>query len=256
MDGIKEGFGNLKISNNNNNNNNNNTEYEGYFHNDLKEGYGIQRWENGNVYKGYFKNDEREGMGEMKWSDDAIYIGQWKKGTKHGIGKMKLKDGKTQEGKFRHNIYFGPAPYSKYPPELLISNFKIEMIRPRFFGGLKRKAISPLKKSFLPIQKNSRKYNFLKTSESNSNLNHFHKNKLYQNGLSKTKMDGFSNQKIISSKKSLGITPTKIKLSMLNKDLNFSQNLYNIKVSPRLMKYQPIPQNKIWVPSGPIRSFH
>ena len=30
--------------------------YEGYYENDLKQGYGKYIWSNGSVYEGYFKN--------------------------------------------------------------------------------------------------------------------------------------------------------------------------------------------------------
>ena len=41
--------------------------------NGVKNGYGVFRWETGNVYKGNYRNDEREGYGEMYWIDGSVY---------------------------------------------------------------------------------------------------------------------------------------------------------------------------------------
>ena len=49
--------------------------YEGEYHNDMKHGKGMFKWEAGNSYLGDFMYDERDGWGTMEWIDGSVYKG-------------------------------------------------------------------------------------------------------------------------------------------------------------------------------------
>ncbi len=51
----------------------NNDCYEGEYQNDKKNGFGVLKWQSGNVYKGNFLNDLRNGYGDMFWFDGSFY---------------------------------------------------------------------------------------------------------------------------------------------------------------------------------------
>jgi hypothetical protein len=55
-------------------------QYDGYYENDKKNGFGVFQWESGNVYKGNYLEDERHGYGEMLWIDGSSYQGNWNNG--------------------------------------------------------------------------------------------------------------------------------------------------------------------------------
>ena len=55
----------------------NSDKYEGEYVEDKKEGYGVFKWQNGNLYKGNFFNDQKHGYGEMYWNDGSCYKGEW-----------------------------------------------------------------------------------------------------------------------------------------------------------------------------------
>ena len=64
----------------------------------MRDGYGIQRWANGQVYVGQWKNHVYSGDGTLwgKWEDykhsenrqTPVYTGQWKEGLRHGAGTL------------------------------------------------------------------------------------------------------------------------------------------------------------------------
>ena len=101
--------------------------YEGEYDNDLKNGFGIFKWESGNKYIGHYTNDERDGIGKMIWTDGSYYIGEWKKGIQHGYGRMYFPDGTVKEGLFDKNVFKGKEGLDSYdiPKELLDPNFNI-----------------------------------------------------------------------------------------------------------------------------------
>ena len=101
-----------------------NCEYEGDFKNNMKNGYGEEKYRDGSVYKGEFKdnmkhgkgilllhgsgsygyegefkNDKICGKGKFKWNDKKEYIGDWDNNEICGYGII-------LEGKMRHIGYF------------------------------------------------------------------------------------------------------------------------------------------------------
>ena len=54
-------------------------EYIGEFKNNLREGIGECKFENGNIYLGNFKDDLMDGIGQMSYSNGDEYIGELEK---------------------------------------------------------------------------------------------------------------------------------------------------------------------------------
>jgi radial spoke head protein 1 len=50
--------------------------------NDEKNGYGINRWKDGEIFYGEYKNNKRDGQGYYKWANGNEYWGMWKNGMK------------------------------------------------------------------------------------------------------------------------------------------------------------------------------
>jgi hypothetical protein len=55
--------------------------YEGYYENDLKQGYGKYIWSNGSVYEGYFKKDKKQGKGSIRYENGKIAKLEWDQGN-------------------------------------------------------------------------------------------------------------------------------------------------------------------------------
>ena len=56
--------------------------YEGEFKNDMKNGYGEEKYNDGSMYKGYFVNNMKEGKGILtlkKEKNNSVYEGEIKK---------------------------------------------------------------------------------------------------------------------------------------------------------------------------------
>lgn len=68
--------------------------YDGYFNDDLREGFGKCRWlEDNSTYTGYWVKDKFEGKGCFIWPDGKIYEGEYEDGQKNGIGVLRDKEG-------------------------------------------------------------------------------------------------------------------------------------------------------------------
>lgn len=52
--------------------------YEGYWNNDVKDGYGKLTLVNGESYDGQFFDGEKHGEGKYIWTNGDVYIGQFK----------------------------------------------------------------------------------------------------------------------------------------------------------------------------------
>ena len=101
-----------------------NCEYEGEFRNNMKNGYGVEKYRDGSIYKGEFKDDMKHGKGilllqgngdygcegefkndkicgkgKFKWNEKKEYIGDWDNNEICGYGII-------LEGKMRHIGYF------------------------------------------------------------------------------------------------------------------------------------------------------
>lgn len=52
----------------------------------MREGYGVQRWNDGSVYEGDWKDDKACGKGKLVHADGDIYEGDWRDDKANGYG--------------------------------------------------------------------------------------------------------------------------------------------------------------------------
>eukprot|EP00931_Biecheleriopsis_adriatica_P080488 TRINITY_DN5382_c0_g1_i2.p1 TRINITY_DN5382_c0_g1~~TRINITY_DN5382_c0_g1_i2.p1 ORF type:complete len:404 (+),score=95.12 TRINITY_DN5382_c0_g1_i2:83-1213(+) len=78
--------------------------YQGEWHNNLKNGYGVQIFPNGQKYEGQWANGMRNGEGTL-WVPVGkakklrkLYVGGWKDDKRHGRGTCFFKDGQFFQG--------------------------------------------------------------------------------------------------------------------------------------------------------------
>ncbi|XP_052628614.1 radial spoke head 10 homolog B-like isoform X4 [Harpia harpyja] len=61
--------------------------YSGDWVNNVKEGWGMRRYQSGNIYEGQWEKNVRHGKGRMRWlTANQEYMGQWVYGIQHGYG--------------------------------------------------------------------------------------------------------------------------------------------------------------------------
>ncbi len=88
-----------------------NYEYEGEFKNDVKDGYGTEKYFDGSIYKGQFKNDLKEGKGKLiskdKDNNRIEYIGEFKKDKLYGKGIINWSNQKQYYGELNNNELSG-----------------------------------------------------------------------------------------------------------------------------------------------------
>jgi len=84
--------------------------YEGEFKNDMKEGYGVEKFYDGSVYKGYYSRDMKQGLGILTLKKEkgiSIFEGEFKNDKIWGKGKYKWDNGKEYEGEWENNEISG-----------------------------------------------------------------------------------------------------------------------------------------------------
>ena len=89
-------------------------EYEGFFENSMKSGYGIEKYQDNSEYKGCYLNGKREGLGIYTWNDNSFYEGEWKNGKFHGYGIYQFSDGSEYKGEWKKGKFNGFGEFS-YP---------------------------------------------------------------------------------------------------------------------------------------------
>ena len=62
--------------------------YDGEFVADMKDGFGILVYANGERYEGQWKGNFAHGTGTLTYVDGDKYIGEWSEGKKHGHGEL------------------------------------------------------------------------------------------------------------------------------------------------------------------------
>jgi len=84
--------------------------YEGEFKDDMKEGYGIEKYNDGSIYKGYYRQNLKQGMGILSLKKEklnSIYEGEFKKDKIWGKGKFIWDNKKQYEGDWENNEISG-----------------------------------------------------------------------------------------------------------------------------------------------------
>lgn len=77
--------------------------FRGTFSKNLKNGYGLMKFFNGNLYEGNFIDDLFQGKGTLIDLDFGKYVGEFYKGLKHGHGRLTSKDGIKYIGNFNND---------------------------------------------------------------------------------------------------------------------------------------------------------
>ena len=72
-----------------------------------REGRGIQIWQDGSKYEGYWKDDMANGYGRMIHSDGDVYEGEWMNDLHNGYGIYYNADGSSFKGYWRNDKQHG-----------------------------------------------------------------------------------------------------------------------------------------------------
>jgi hypothetical protein len=86
--------------------------YEGLWFNNLRHGTGILFKNNGEIYDGWWQNDFMEGVGTFYHKNGDRYYGEWREGKKQGKGFIYSDDGSKFVGEFRNNKKFGKGEFT------------------------------------------------------------------------------------------------------------------------------------------------
>ncbi|CAI2359156.1 unnamed protein product [Moneuplotes crassus] len=78
-------------------------EYEGLWEDDLRIGYGVKKYLNGDHYVGSFSMGKAHGKGIYTWQNSDIYDGEWKNGVKEGNGMWKGINNESYIGEWKNS---------------------------------------------------------------------------------------------------------------------------------------------------------
>lgn len=78
----------------------------GNFKNGLRSGFGVFRWNNGEVFEGNWENGMKSGQGVWRSPKGDSYEGEWLLNRQHGEGIFKHK-ASTYKGKFKNFLKDG-----------------------------------------------------------------------------------------------------------------------------------------------------
>ena len=51
-----------------------------------RDGFGVQKWQDGAIYDGNWKNDVKNGYGTLNYANGDVYTGDWKDDMADGYG--------------------------------------------------------------------------------------------------------------------------------------------------------------------------
>ena len=88
-----------------------NWRYVGQVVNGLREGKGIEYWNDGDRYEGEWRNDKAEGKGIFYFNSGDRYEGDWRNDKREGKGIYYYNDGDRYEGDFRNDKKEGKGIY-------------------------------------------------------------------------------------------------------------------------------------------------
>ena len=82
--------------------------YHGQIRGDnVREGYGIQLWTDGNKYDGYWKDDKAHGKGKFYYNNGDYFEGDWVQNVTTGYGVFVNLNGNKYEGQWLNDIQNG-----------------------------------------------------------------------------------------------------------------------------------------------------
>ena len=82
-------------------------EYEGMWDKSMKNGFGIEKYNDNSEYRGSFVNGKKEGIGIYQWNDNSYYEGEWKENKLSGFGIYKFNDGSIYKGQWKRSRFHG-----------------------------------------------------------------------------------------------------------------------------------------------------
>ena len=85
--------------------------YVGEIFKGLPDGYGIKRYNTGDVYDGQWKENQRSGRGTYTWKNGDKYVGEWADNNRSGRGTYTWKDGEKYEGEWLDDKRNGHGTY-------------------------------------------------------------------------------------------------------------------------------------------------
>ena len=101
--------------------------FQGEFSNEQANGFGIYKHKNEIIYFGYWKNDLREKYGIEKWKDGTAYMGEFSEGEKNGMGIYVFNNGARYEGEWKDNKLEGYGMYFYLGKRIYIGEWKNNM---------------------------------------------------------------------------------------------------------------------------------
>ena len=81
--------------------------YRGQFKDDLREGFGIEKYNNGEIYKGYYSKNLFNGFGILNSINGDIFIGEYKNRIKEGFGINYFMNGDKYIGEYKEGVQNG-----------------------------------------------------------------------------------------------------------------------------------------------------
>ena len=143
----------------------NNIKYEGYWRNSMREGIGIENYEDGSVYCGEFYKGKKNGIGYYKWPDNSYYEGEWCDNMLNGYGIYNFSEGSKYIGSWKNNKMNGIGEF-KYLSNKTYFGFFNDDIRCGF-GIL---CWFEVKKAFIGFWENNKQNGFGKFINNDKNI--------------------------------------------------------------------------------------
>jgi hypothetical protein len=94
------------------------TDGAGCISGDCDNGFGIYRYNEGDVYTGEFKEGFRHGQGTYFWASGDKYVGNWISGKYEGQGTMTYKDGLVESGIWKDTQLVSKSLTSELKPTI------------------------------------------------------------------------------------------------------------------------------------------
>lgn len=98
--------------------------YEGMWENSMKNGEGIEYYQDQSEYCGTFLNGKKNGIGYYKWPDGSSYEGNWKENKLDGYGIYTFKDGSIYKGEWKGNRMNGIGEFTSPGEKTYIGYFE------------------------------------------------------------------------------------------------------------------------------------
>lgn len=131
-----------------------NLKYEGEWKNSLKDGIGIEEYNN-NLYQGNFLKGKRNGIGKYFWEKDIYYHGEWNDNLMEGRGIYYFSKDAFYEGNFKNNKIEGFGILNVKYSKIYVGFFKND-----FKNGFGMKIWDNEKKAYVGFWKDNKQDGF------------------------------------------------------------------------------------------------